>query len=81
MRMSNLGRTDAFLDEMIHVVGSDQPFERKRMATAEITGDTLIFEGLRFTRSFAPDQNAYDEMVNGVREWEVQKLRSFFDNE
>jgi hypothetical protein len=67
--------------EVIHVAGSDQPFEKKRVATAESTGDRVIFEGLRFTRSFAPDESAYDEMVNGVRKWEAAKLRPFFGNE
>jgi hypothetical protein len=67
--------------EMIHVPGSDQPFAIKKIAEAEVVGDTLTFEGLRFTKSFAPNQRAYEEMVNGVRTWEATNLRRFFPAE
>jgi hypothetical protein len=65
--------------EMVHAAdGSDQPFEKKIVTTARINGEAVTFDGLRFTRSFAPDTDAYEEMVNGVREWESEKLRQFF---
>ena len=67
--------------EMIHVPGADQPFAAKKETEAVLAGDALMFEGLRFTRSFAPDPNAYDQMVAGVRKWEAARLRKFFAGE
>lgn len=67
--------------EMVHVPGSDQPFEKKQTATVEMKDGVVIFEGLRFTKSFSPDTKAYEKMVGGVREWEAEKLRSFFAKE
>ena len=64
--------------ETIHIPGSAQPFTEKKFAKAQLAGDALTFEGQRFTRSFAPDLNEYEAMVNGVREWEAAKLRRVF---
>ena len=64
--------------EMIHIPGTDLPFEKKRTSTVRVEGDRLVFDGLEFGRDFAPDVRAYEEMVTGVREWEADRLRPIF---